>query len=132
MAVSAVGRPHSRAGVRPVAAAGVRFDWLFVAVSSWLVGGGALDVWAHFHVPQLETFFTPWHGVLYSGALALMVLVVFTVTRNRLAGAAWSRAMPAGYGLSLVGLGVFFAAGAGDALWHTLLGIEVDLEALVS
>jgi hypothetical protein len=30
-----------------------------------------LDAWAHNNLAQLETFFTPWHAVLYSGFVAL-------------------------------------------------------------
>ncbi len=37
-----------------------------------LVSGLYADGWAHVNVPGLETFFTPWHGVLY-GSFALLV-----------------------------------------------------------
>ena len=34
----------------------VRFDWIVIALSTWLVLGGYSDAWAHNHVPSLETF----------------------------------------------------------------------------
>jgi len=34
-----------------------------------LLGGLYLDGWAHVHLRGLESFFTPWHGVLYTGFL---------------------------------------------------------------
>jgi hypothetical protein len=34
-------------------------------------------------------------------------------------------AVPVGYGLGLVGVGVFLASAVGDGIWHTLFGVEV-------
>ena len=99
--------------------------------SLWMIGGVYLDAWAH-HQFAVETFFTPWHGVLYSGFLAVAALLAFTFARNLASGYPWREAMPAGYGLSLLGAGVFLAGGIGDMLWHMLFGIEVNLEALLS
>jgi hypothetical protein len=93
--------------------------------------GAYLDDWAH-HQFELETFFTPWHAVLYSGFLLLSSILVITFVRNLMRGYPWKEAMPAGYGLSLLGVLVFFAAGFGDMAWHTLFGIEVSLEAFLS
>src|ERR1700757_2533113 len=71
----------------PAASPGsIRFDWIMVLVTSWGIGGLFLDGWAHSHVPQLETFFTPWHAVLYSGYLAVAVaLVMKTISNLKLA-----------------------------------------------
>ncbi len=52
-------------------AGSMQFDRVMVALCSWLMGGLYLDGWAHNHVPELETFFTPWHAVLYSGFFAV-------------------------------------------------------------
>lgn len=113
--------------------AGLRFDWVSVMLSAWLVGGAYLDGWAHNHLRStLESFFTPWHAVLYSGFLASALFLVGAHTRNVLRGCAWSRALPAGYGLSLLGAIAFALGGVGDLIWHTLFGIEVNVEALLS
>lgn len=110
----------------------VRYDRVAVAVSSWLVGGLYLDGWAHHRFPKLETFFTPWHGVLYSGLFAITALLVSTVLRNHARGFAWQRALPLGYAATLWGAILFFVGGIGDMIWHILLGIEVGIEALLS
>lgn len=109
------------------------FDWAVVALSGWLVGGFLLDVWAHHNLPStLETFFTPWHGVLYSGFLAVAAFLIGAFVRNLVRGVWWREALPVGYGLSLVGVLIFMAGGIGDVAWHLLFGIEVDVEALLS
>jgi hypothetical protein len=108
------------------------FDWLIVALSAWFVGGLYLDGWAHIHVPQLETFFTPWHAVLYSGYAALALALGVRAARNRWRGAPWARVVPPGYGLSLLGAALFLAAGLADMVWHELFGIEDGVEGLIS
>src|SRR5262245_60960165 len=114
------------------AAGGSGFDWLMSALGTWLLGGLYLDGWAHIHVPGLETFFTPWHAVLYSGYLAGAAALVVTFARNRRRGAPRSRALPAGYTLSAVGAFVFFLAGVADMLWHVTFGIETGVQGLIS
>lgn len=88
-----------------------------------LVSGLTLDIWAHHHVPGLETFFTPWHAVMYSAYALTAAFLLGAYVRGRL---------PPGYGLALLGTGAFAIGGAGDMLWHQVFGIEVDLEAAVS
>jgi len=125
-------RTPDRPPHRGEAVGGPGFDWLMTALGAWLLGGLYLDGWAHIHVPSLETFFTPWHAVLYSGYLAGTVALLVTFVRNRRRGVARSRALPAGYRLSLVGAFVFFFAGVADMLWHTTFGIESGVEGLIS
>lgn len=116
---------------RGEATSGPGFDWLMATLGAWFLGGLYLDGWAHIHVPGLETFFTPWHAVLYSGYLAGAVALVVTFVRNRRRGAVRSHALPAGYRLSLVGAFVFFFAGVADMLWHVTFGIENGVEGLI-
>jgi hypothetical protein len=114
------------AAVRPVGRAipAGWYDWLVLAASAWLVGGGFLDSWAHNHVAKLETFFTPWHGVLYSGFAACAVVL----------GVRWlrDRSLPDGYRLSLLGCAFFAVGGVADMLWHTIFGIERQISAVLS
>src|SRR6266567_8059404 len=94
-----------------------------VALSSvWFMTGLYLDGWAHTHELP-DTFFTPWHGVIYSGFLIGALFLLTTWLRRSLRG------MPVGYGLSLVGVGLFFVGGVADLLWHTFFGIEANLAA---
>jgi hypothetical protein len=112
---------------------GVILDWAVALTSAWLLGGIWLDAWAHHNLPEtLESFFTPWHGLLYSGFAATAAVLLTALARGRIRGGAWRGALPAGYGLSVLGVVVFMLGGAGDMLWHLIFGIEVDLEALLS
>ncbi|TMC31860.1 MAG: hypothetical protein E6J32_02095 [Chloroflexi bacterium] len=52
-------------------AATTQFEWTVVVLCTWLMSGAYLDAWAHRHLARLETFFTPWHAVLYSGMFAV-------------------------------------------------------------
>jgi hypothetical protein len=107
-----------------------RRDLIVAIAGLWPVTGLYLDGWAHTHVPQLETFFTPWHAVLYSGFVVLTCcLIPVDLVRQR--GAVRSR-VPVGYGLGLIGALLFAAGGLADMIWHSLLGVEIDLEALLS
>jgi len=108
------------------------FDRLAAGAAGWFVLGVYLDGWAHNHIPDLETFFTLWHGILYSGFFALAGLLVITQYRNVAKGYAWARAVPKGYGIALVGIVLFFIAGVSDFLWHSLFGIEQTVDALFS
>jgi hypothetical protein len=46
----------------------LRFEWLVILSSLWLFAGLYLDGWAHNNIPDtINSFFTPWHAVLYSG-----------------------------------------------------------------
>ncbi|MEW5985262.1 MAG: hypothetical protein AB1791_01355 [Chloroflexota bacterium] len=107
------------------------FDWVIAILSLWMIGGIHLDAWAH-HQFEVETFFTPWHGVLYSGFLAVAAVLVGTFVRQWWQRRDWRQALPAGYQLSLLGVVIFLAGGVGDGVWHTLFGIEVNIEALLS
>jgi hypothetical protein len=111
---------------------GAGFDWLMTACGAWLIGGLYLDGWAHIHRPALETFFTPWHAVLYSGYGAGAAALVLTFLRNRRRGAPRAHALPPGYRSSLVGAFIFFFGGVADMLWHVTFGIEKGIEGLIS
>jgi hypothetical protein len=111
---------------------GLHFDWAMVVLSGWFMTGMYLDGWAHSHGRVDETFFTPWHAVLYSGFLALAAFLGLTLLRNRAQGYGWRQAMPAGYGPSLLGVAIFTLGGLGDMIWHELWGIETGVDALLS
>lgn len=110
----------------------IRIDWLMTLSSGVMLVGLYLDGWAHRHLSNLESFFTPWHGVLYSGFFATMACLAYMLVRFRRPGQTWWQTIPPGYGLSLVGAAIFFAGGFADLIWHTLFGIEKQIEALLS
>ncbi|HSM00948.1 MAG TPA: hypothetical protein VK960_00700 [Acidimicrobiia bacterium] len=94
--------------------------------------GVHVDGWAHNHDRVDESFFTPWHAILYGTYFAVAFTVVRRVLDARGGGASWREAVPPGYGATLAGIGVFFAGGAGDMVWHMAFGVEESLEALLS
>src|SRR3989344_1481830 len=103
-----------------------RFDLVFVVLSLWLTVGVFIDGWAHNHLAStLETFFTPWHGIFYSGFAAIALLLTFRAIANFRKGFRWPKLLPREYHLAFWGLAIFFLAGLGDMLWHTIFGIEV-------
>jgi hypothetical protein len=108
------------------------FDRLLSLLSCWFTGGLFLDGWAHSHGKVDNTFFTPWHAILYSGYFAMAIALVVAVWLNHQRGYSWQRAIPHGYLLSLLGVPLFTIAGVGDLIWHTLFGFEVGIEPLLS
>lgn len=107
-------------------------DLITMLGGAWLVFGVFLDGWAHLNLGGLDSFFTPWHAVLYAGFAAVAAWTAVVVLRNRGDGLPLARAVPSGYGLTVAGVGVFAVGGAVDLLWHTVFGIEVAIDALVS
>src|SRR5260370_31896356 len=148
-----VGFPLTDAEEKAQSVSDRRFDWIMDVVSVWWLGGLFIDGWAHSNIPQLETFFTPWHAVLYSGYLAvtftLLVKILLNLRQSALnAGGSmpslvalvreslpdhrWLQAIPNGYELSVLGVAIFGVSGIGDLTWHLILGIERSTEALLS
>ena len=90
---------------------------------TWMLIGLHLDGWAH-TANKPETFFSPWHFILYSGFGAAVAYFTFrgVVLKKQTEGDR----------LTTAGLVVFIAGAVGDGIWHEIFGIEVDLEALLS
>lgn len=109
-----------------------RQDVLTVVFAAWLVFGVFVDGWAHTNLGDLESFFTPWHGLLYSGFGASAAWIGWLVMKGQEAGHRGVDAFPEGYGVAAIGAAVFGTAGLVDMVWHTLLGIEIGAEALYS
>jgi hypothetical protein len=123
---------HAAERARPQAIRGLAFDWLMAGLSTIFLGGLYLDGWAHNHGKVDQSFFTPWHAFFYAGFALTAFVLVATGAINWRRGFSGRTALPAGYGLALLGCLIFAAGGAGDLIWHTLFGIEEDFEALVS
>ncbi|HVD14501.1 MAG TPA: hypothetical protein VNK73_08620 [Actinomycetota bacterium] len=124
--------PGRAAGLATTARMSWRADLVTVVVSAWLIGGLFVDGWAHVTRPQLETFFTPWHAVFYSGFAASALWIGWSVWSRRRPGVAWRAAVPVGYGPAVAGLVLFAVSGLGDLAWHLAFGIEQDVAALLS
>ncbi|MHA0034585.1 hypothetical protein ACXXDK_06500 [Deinococcus sp. PESE-38] len=102
-------------------------------LGTWLLVGMFVDGWAHNQFGEtLETFFTPWHALFYSGFLAVAGWCLFLAAQGWQRGLRGLRAFPEGYHLAALGVPVFGLGGIGDLIWHTVFGIEVGIEALLS
>jgi hypothetical protein len=120
--------PAAAAVERPTAS--YRTNLVTILLGTWLTVGLMLDAWAHNNIPQLETFFTPWHGVFYTGFLATAAWIGWNVRVPFFARR--FREIPAGYGAAVVAIGVFAVSAAGDMTWHLVLGIEQNVNILFS
>ena len=108
-----------------------RGELLFIGFGLWMIVGLFLDGWAHSE-QRPDSFFTPWHGVLYSGFAGAAGSAFIQLTQQRRLGRSWLDAVPSGYRTSMVGLVLFGMGGVGDLVWHQAFGVEVNLAALVS
>ena len=112
---------------------GWRDNFITILMGLWLMIGLFIDGWAHNTLGStLESFFTPWHAVFYSGYTANVAWIGYLLLRQYHAGRRDLAVIPRGYHLGVLGVLVFGAGGVGDMLWHIIFGIEVNLEALLS
>lgn len=107
-----------------------RTNLITMLVGTWLTAGLMLDAWAHNNIPELETFFTPWHLVFYTGFFATAAWIGWSVREPLFARR--FRDIPTGYGAAVVGLAVFAVSAAGDMTWHLIFGIEQNTAILFS
>ena len=110
----------------------LRFDTIYAVELCIFVVGLFLDGWAHNHGKVDNTFFTPWHAILYGSVLLIAVTLAGTHVLNTRKGYSVWRALPEGYTLSLIGVILFFIGGGFDFVWHSLFGFEANLETLLS
>ncbi|MBU8829770.1 hypothetical protein [Mycolicibacterium goodii] len=119
----------------PVTSFRPREWWILLGAALRLVTGLQLDSYAHATIPDLETFWTPWHGVLYSG-IAACGFVLLWLLRPRLPEAITYRSVlthtPPALRLPVIGMGMLLVGGGIDTLWHNLFGIEKGLEIFTS
>jgi hypothetical protein len=120
--------PPAVAVRRPTAS--YRMNLVTVLLGTWLTVGLMLDAWAHNNIPQLETFFTPWHAVFYSGFFVTAAWILWNVREPFFARRFTD--IPAGYGAAVVGIGLFALSAAGDMTWHLVFGIEQNVKILFS
>ncbi len=110
----------------------LRMDWILTALSVWLIGGFYVDLWAHSHGQVDDTFFTPWHALLYAGAAAFGVVLGAAALTGRPRRIALRDTLAPPYRIAFLGFLLFGVAGLLDLGWHTMFGFEVDVESLLS
>ncbi|HYN98548.1 MAG TPA: hypothetical protein VEU28_02630, partial [Actinomycetota bacterium] len=107
-------------------------DMFTMFLCTWVLAGIAVDGCAHTNLGGLETFFTPWHALFYSGFAATATWIAWSTVRRRSPGQTLVSAIPQGYELGVAGLALFGLGGIGDMIWHEVFGIEVGVDALLS
>ncbi len=108
-----------------------REDLVTVITGTWLITGLFLDGYAHQHlIASGESFVTPWHALFYAGFIATASWIAVLVHRRP--GRGLRDRVPDGYWPAVIGLGGFAIGGIGDGLWHSLFGVEVGIDALLS
>ncbi len=109
-----------------------RDDLVTILLGLWMTAGISVDGWVHNSRTLVESFFTPWHAVLYSGYATTALWMCWLVVRGGRAGRVGLAAIPRGYGLGLAGAVIFGLGGLCDMLWHLIFGVEQGLDALLS
>jgi hypothetical protein len=130
--MATISQPLTGAITRGFPKSSVRFDWTVVLLEAWWVGGVFVDGWAHNHGKVDQSFFTPWHAVLYAGCFVNALFFAVVTWRNHTKGYPWSRSVPRGYEVARIGVGIFIVGGMLDLLWHRLFGIEQNIAATLS
>lgn len=106
-------------------------DYAMFIATSILIAGLYSDGWAHEH-HLVDTFFTPWHGILYSGFLLSSAAPIVATFSNWRTTRKLRAAIPLGYELALFGGPLFILGGIIDEAWHRLVGFEINVETLLS
>ena len=122
---------HRRDGALP---ATDREHLATVLCGAWMTVGLFMDGYFHQSLEgTTESFLTPWHGVFYAGFVASVLWLVALSTRRSGVGLDWRLgSLPPGYGGARVGIVLFGLGAVGDAAWHTALGVERGIDALLS
>jgi hypothetical protein len=129
--------PAAAQGVRPTTT--WREDLIAMIIAFWPITALFLDGRNHNNKTGQESFFTTAHILLYAGMTVFAIYVGILINRYQVkAGSNPSRgsfdfkAIPVGYGVSIIGLCILGIAGPADLTWHSLYGFEINVEAIVS
>jgi hypothetical protein len=110
-----------------------REEAFLLLFASVLVGGVFTDGWAHANIiDELESFFSPFHTGIFVGFVLTSGWLLHMIARRHAPGMPLHAAIPAGYRPALAGVAAFAAGFTGDAVWHTIFGIEAGVDALLS
>lgn len=107
-----------------------REDLVTTVLAALMVGGVLTDAWAHTNIlDTIESFFTPWHAMLYTAFAAVAAWTFWLAYRRRPTEPRWWRTgWPVGYLLGAIGAVGFAVGGLLDMVWHTVFGVEASLD----
>lgn len=106
----------------------LRDELAYMVCGLWMITGLFVDGWSH-QANKPDTFFTPWHFLLYSGFGAVVVYSGWMAVRDARAGV---KPAVGDDRITTLGVVLFVIGAVGDGAWHELVGIEVDIEGLIS
>ncbi|MGH1489034.1 MAG: hypothetical protein ACRBK7_06500 [Acidimicrobiales bacterium] len=109
-----------------------REDLVTLLLALWTLIGLLVDAFYHSTDPGLESFWTPWHGLFYSGFTATAAWLGWMALKRNTGTGHWLDWAPQGYRTALIGVVLFAIGGVGDAIWHTIFGVETSIDALLS
>jgi hypothetical protein len=108
-------------------------DLITIGLGLWLIAGVFIDGFAHSNLRgTIDSFFTPWHAILYAGFTVSALWTIWLVFKEVRLGRTGMAAIPIGYELGLLGVAIFGLGGFGDMIWHSVFGIEIGNAALLS
>jgi hypothetical protein len=129
--------PGAIRGARPLTE--WRDDLITMALAVWPITAMFFDGLGHNNRTGQESFFSISHLFLYAGATVTGLWLTWVVIKHQLAAGVDVRrlmidfaAIPVGYGVALIGLGVLTIAGPADLIWHEIYGFEVGVDAIYS
>jgi hypothetical protein len=88
------------------------------------IGGASWDVTSHI-LRQPETFFTPSHTILYTGAgltTIAAIIGIFISLKNK--EEIRSRSFYTAFKLLIIGAAIQLVSGPGDFVWHSVFGVD--------
>lgn len=109
-----------------------REDLVTLLLALWTLIGLLVDAYFHSTDPGLESFWTPWHALFYSGFTATAAWLGWMALKRNNGTGHWLDWAPLGYRTALIGVALFAVGGIGDAIWHTIFGVETSIDALLS
>lgn len=109
-----------------------REDVVTLILALWTLIGLLVDAFYHSTDPTLESFWTPWHALFYSGFTATAGWLGWMALKRNDGTGHWLDWAPTGYRSALIGVVLFSIGGVGDAVWHTIFGVETSIDALLS
>jgi hypothetical protein len=88
------------------------------------ISGASWDITSHI-LREPETFFTPSHTVLYTGAgLTTLAAIISIFTSLKIKKEIRSRSFYTAFKLLIIGAAIQLISGPGDFMWHSVFGVD--------
>jgi hypothetical protein len=122
--------PAAARGARPTTT--WREDLIAMIIAFWPITALFFDGRNHNNKTGQESFFSIAHSVLYTGMTVFALYVAKVIVSYQPRRGFDLKAIPVGYGVSIIGLCILGVAGPSDLIWHSVYGFEINIEAIVS